>query len=101
MEKIGYIAVDAGVIFVGDPCYTMPDDGSFRDEVRDWETFADNLSKNGLDKNQYVKIGNQTGIVVSSGYGDGVYPVFVEKTKDGIVRSVKIVFDDEEELGDE
>lgn len=39
------------------------------------------------------------GVVTSSGYGDGLYPVIADYTKDGRVKSITVVFidDDEEE----
>jgi hypothetical protein len=42
------------------------------------------------------------GVVVSSGYGDGIYPVYVTHTSDGRVATATIVFvSDEENEGDE
>jgi hypothetical protein len=35
------------------------------------------------------------GVAVSSGYGDGVYPVFAHYNKDGRVARVEIIFDEE------
>jgi hypothetical protein len=36
------------------------------------------------------------GVAVSSGYGDGVYPVIAHYNKDGRVSKVEILFDDED-----
>lgn len=36
------------------------------------------------------------GVVTSSGYGDGVYPVIADYTKDGRVKSITVVFIDDD-----
>lgn len=83
-EKIGYVHVDAGMVFVGDPCYTMPDDAHLRDQVADWSKFCDaiieDLQEKGYAsplKNEYISEG--LGLVVESGYGDGTYSVYIER----------------------
>jgi len=69
---IGYICVDAGICMIGDPCYTLPDDGSHRDDImKNWDKFCDALS----DK-YVVRFGDDdrlgsTAIVVGTGWGDG------------------------------
>lgn len=85
-EQIGSIPVDAGIVMVGDPCYLLPDDGSHRDnDIKNWGKFC-----NLLDNNNWNSIKNSA-IVVSSGYGDGKYPVYV-RYQDGRIAEVKVVF---------
>lgn len=102
MEQIGTIFVDAGIVMVGDPCYSLPDNGSHRDAIaRDWlrfceATFADPNNADGYS----TPLGEGTSVVVSSGYGDGQYPVFVERSPDGRVARLVVEFiadDDYEE----
>ena len=92
-----YIYVDAGCIWIGDPCYVMGDDASSR--VRNWEDFCDKLE---YDKAVNKPLGEGTGLCINSGYGDGRYPVEVEYDRhSGRVKSVTVTFipepDDDED----
>lgn len=84
-----YVYVDAGCIWIGDPCYIMGNDASSR--VHDWITdFCDKL-----DHEQSVNkpLGEGTGLCINSGYGDGRYPVDIEHDyHSGRVKSVTITF---------
>ncbi len=87
-EQVGEVYVDAGLVMVGDPCYTLPDDGSSRTEVaRDWGTFVQKVVK----EHSTAPFGHGMAVVVSSGYGDGRYPVYVVKNDDG--RNSKLIVD--------
>ena len=87
MEQIGTLYVDAGIIMLGDPCYSLPDDATNRDDTaKTWSKFCDKL-----DGDVSSPLGKGISIVVSSGYGDGEYPVFV-KRKDGRIQSVTVKF---------
>ena len=84
-----YVYVDAGCIWIGDPCYVMGDDASFR--VHDWiDGFCNKLdSNNSINK----PLGEGIGLCIDSGYGDGRYPVDVEyDSRSGRVKSVTITF---------
>jgi len=85
------VFVDAGCIWIGDPCYIMGDAATNR--VHDWSEFCDKMDdqfgQDGISK----PLGDGVGCLVSSGYGDGSYPVKIEK-KDGMVRKVTITFFD-------
>lgn len=99
-KQIGTVFVDAGLIWVGDPCYVMGDDASNR--VTDWDEFCKVLEKSGQfnpKQNCSAPLGPGIGLAISSGYGDGEYPVFIETIKDGSgerVKSVTIEFIGEE-----
>ena len=99
----GSIAVDSGQAMVGDPCYL---DG--------WEPWAngtpfDHEEKAGTYgylgacgvtlKDGYGQLGNADAVVFTTGYGDGLYPVYVKLNDDGRVGMVVIDF--EGELDDE
>lgn len=109
MELVGKIFVDAGCVLVGDPCYTLPDEGSHRDDsVRDWSQFVRRMfDEKGNRINEVApgvcapfQGGAETGLVVESGYGDGEYPVYVERTRDGRVGRLIVVFDGDDEESD-
>jgi len=88
-HKIGEIYVDAGLCWLGDPCYIMGNDASSR--VKDWSEFCENLHRG--EPQHSTPLGHGTGIAVSTGYGDGCYPVLVTYDEEtGRVASVRVVF---------
>ena len=101
MTLIGHFAVDSGQAMVGDPCY-----------LDDWELWNngepfDHESKAGQYgylgacgvtlKEGYGELGRGTAVVFSTGYGDGLYPVYAELNEDGRVARVVIEFISEDE----
>ena len=86
-QLIGHCGVDSGQILLIDPCYVYKD-----------EFDPDNPT--GGDYDQCCRItlsddgAGQTdlGVVTSSGYGDGVYPVYATKDANGRIVSVTIEF---------
>ncbi|WP_024816941.1 DUF4241 domain-containing protein [Arthrobacter sp. 31Y] len=107
-ELVGYVDVDAGVIMVGDPCYTIGDDASSR--VPTWSEFCDRLfdKKNEVHEtgviHPFAADHRGAGIVIPSGYGDGSYPVYIETEMTTLhgadyprVKSVTVVFIGDEE----
>ncbi len=105
-EEVGIIGVDAGLCWLGDPCYIMGDDASEK-PAKTWSEFCDKLwEKEGLDKNgnperDYAqwnyKMGHAgLGVTVSTGWGDGSYPVYIKRNKEGRIAEVKVVFDTEQ-----
>lgn len=94
----GYVYVDAGCIWIGDPCYVMGDDASNR--VKDW--IGDFCNK--LDNNVSVQqpLGMGTGMCIDSGHGDGRYPVTVEyDPNSGRPASVTVTFIEEHSEDDD
>ena len=91
MEKhLGHISVDAGLCWIGDPCYVLPNDAD-KNPGHDWPEFCNTLEK--LDKPGEPTAHNfkGLGVCVGTGYGDGSYPV-TAKIKDGRVMSVTVKF---------
>ena len=95
----GSFAVDSGQAMVGDPCY-----------LDEWELWADGtpfdheghqgeygyLGASGVTiAESYGDVGGGKGVVFSTGYGDGFYPVFVKINEDGRVGKVVIDFEGE------
>ena len=90
LKRTNKIFVDAGCIWIGDPCYIMGDDAFKR--VRDWnKDFMANWDKD-ANVNYAEPLGEGIGVCLSSGYGDGTYPVDVEFNDENRVVSVKITF---------
>ncbi len=74
-ELVGYCAVDSGQLMITDPCY------AFKDEERYTKICDKTLS----DQIGSVNISSVAGncIAFSTNTGDGRYPVYVERHKDG------------------
>ena len=103
LTLIGQFMVDSGQAMVGDPCY-----------LDDWENWEDNepFSNHEQKAGQYGYLGacgvtlkegygtlnNGSAVVFTTGYGDGVYPVYAEINEDGRVAKIVIDFvgDDDE-----
>lgn len=102
-ELVGYCGVDSGQIMLVDPCYVH--------DFIDGEEFAPSrypypFSYNGacgatLSEQSFGELGNSTACVVTSGWGDGSYPVYVTRSSDGRIATATIVFLDDEEYDDE
>ena len=105
-ELIGHIDVDAGLCWVGDPCYQSDSKSLFED----WGLFCDKLFAGQSEFHPPIghvsfghdnEIGEGKGIAVSTGYGDGKYPVYITRDSDGRINSVTVDFtqEDEDEVG--
>ena len=92
-SKAGYVDVDAGIIMIGDPCCTLPDDASQRIEIaKNWDKFCGAINyESGISS----PLGEGTSLVISTGYSDGPSPVFIKRQK-GRIAAVKVVFIEEE-----
>jgi hypothetical protein len=92
MKKIiGYCGVDSGQLIVADPCYldnwTGGDCGKNNDYTRACE-----ITLNKDQGGEMVVSGVAgTGVVFSTGWGDGSYPVEAEYA-DGRIKSINITF---------
>jgi hypothetical protein len=83
-KKIGVIGVDAGLCWIGDPCYVIhTSDGKLPPSMgKNWDEFCSKLG------DQFTTFGfnemtDGLGIAVSTGYGDGVYPVYAKISDEG------------------
>ena len=97
--KIGTVGIDAGMLYIGDPCYVIDAAlgkkpwGEFLDETYASQPDGSNAlwwSVQGTLPNPAYKF--TAGHVVTTGWGDGEYPVEVKLSKDGRVASVTVTF---------
>ena len=104
-KQIGEIGVDAGLCWIGDPCYILHANPKPKAIGKDWDAFCNILHED----DQYPTCKQFTydlghaglGVVVSTGYGDGVYPVYAEFNDDGRVAKVWVDFIDQDDETDE
>jgi hypothetical protein len=93
-EKVGVVGVDAGLVWLGDPCYILHTKKP-KAIGKDWGDLAKSLDlRLGNDAVQmnYDKGHPGLGVIVTSGYGDGEYPVEVRRLEDGTIAEVRVVF---------
>lgn len=96
-EQVGKIGVDAGLCWIGDPCYCVTPD-SDEHPAQTWDEFCDKLGDDHKHKQWNYKRGHAgLGVTVETGYGDGTYPVYVKKNRHGRVVEVKVCFDEQED----
>jgi hypothetical protein len=98
LTLIGQFSVDSGQAIVGDPCYL--------DEWKNWDRdvnkFEDHENSvgeygylgacNATLKKGFGQLGGANAVAFSTGYGDGLYPVYANITEDGRVGLVVIDF---------
>lgn len=89
--KIGEVGVDAGLIWIGDPCYILHQPKGKPESIgKNWEEFCNKLTDDVTQFN-YDLGHTGLGVCVSSGYGDGEYDVEAN-FEDGRVKEVRIKF---------
>ena len=97
LEFAGFFAVDSGQAMVGDPAWledwnnNTNDEWNLEGKVGEYSyqgvcatTIADN----------YGNVGDGKAVVFSTGYGDGLYPVYVKLNDDNRVSMVIIDFEE-------
>lgn len=103
---VGDVFVDAGAIWVGDPCYVISSDADY-DKIA-WNEFChlwfefgsvEHRLKNSPAPHVSEPLGGGIGLVIDTAWGDGSYPVYVEYNENGRPSKVTIEFegDDEDE----
>lgn len=84
LELIGYCGVDSGTLYITDPSYLTDKD--------EYKTFKDQWNSMGIGNGQQFnfKLGHTgLGVVIEGFGGDGVYPVYVERSN-GLVKNIII-----------
>ena len=96
LKLAGYFTVDSGQAMVGDPCY-LDDWDTNKNEEWNIEGKSGDYSYHGASAttiaNAYGELGNAKAVVFNTGYGDGMYPVYVELNDDNRVSTVILDFE--------
>lgn len=88
-EKVGVVGVDAGLLWLGDPCYCVTPDAT-EHPAKSWKEFCNKLFCGTFQWNN--KAGHEgLGVTAETGYGDGTYPVEVLR-EDGRIKAVRVRF---------
>jgi hypothetical protein len=106
LTLIGEFSVDSGQAIVGDPCYLddwklwNPDVDNFEDHVNNVGQYGYLGACNATLGKGFGELGQGSAVAFSTGYGDGLYPVYANITEDGRVGMVVIDFTGEYEVED-
>ena len=96
LKLAGYFTVDSGQAMVGDPCY-LDDWDTNKNEEWNLEGKAGDYSYHGASAttiaNAYGELGHAKAVVFNTGYGDGMYPVYVELNGDNRVSKIILDFE--------
>jgi hypothetical protein len=96
-EQVGGIGVDAGLCWIGDPCYCVTPDADSH-PAKTWSEFCEKIRDMEHSQQFNYPLGHPgLGVCVSTGWGDGFYPVYVRLNEDGRVAEARVVFIDEED----
>ena len=85
-QKVGEIGGHAGLCMVGDPCYVSYNNHQ-NHPVHNWQKFC-----NAMEVADTVQLDAHLGVVVTSGIGDGIYPVYIKRSANGTIMELKVVF---------
>ena len=100
----GSFAVDSGQAMVGDPCYLNEYDPNTNEEWnlegKEGQYSYQGVSAVTLNKD-FGEVGGNSAVAFSTGYGDGLYPVYVQLNSDGRVSKVVIDFEGDLDPEDE
>lgn len=91
-KRIGVIGVDAGLCWIGDPCYCVTPDAT-EHPAPTWDKFCEMME--GVKQKQFnYKRGHAgLGVCTDTYTGDGRYPVYADIDDHGRTKAVKVVFD--------
>lgn len=96
-EKAGVIGVDAGLCWIGDPCYILDDRSERPSDIgKTWVEFCDRLSGREdkcVAQWKHADDYPGLGVTVGTGHGDGCYQVYVRRDGSGRVMAVMVDFE--------
>ena len=101
-KQVGVIGVDTGLCWIGDPCHVLHADPAPEAVGRDWDEFCARLMHAGPRPAAQFWHGRRhhgLGVCVSTGYGDGSYPVYATFDEQGRVAEVRVEFIRERDVG--
>lgn len=100
---VGDVWVDAGAVWVGDPCYVISTDSNYGQLT--WREFCDKwFGPDQPNSSHHVGVsevlGTGIGMAIDTTWGDGSYPVYVEYHENGRPERVTIEFNESFESED-
>ena len=81
-KLLGHISVDAGIVWIGDPCYVFHQDKLPEAIGKTWIEFCNILGDNHHKAYNHDRGHEGLGICTSTAHGDGFFPVYGYFRKD-------------------
>ena len=100
-KYIGSFGVDSGQVLIGDPCYLKDWDNNDGVEFNKYPEYAGKYSYLGScnatleNETQAGELGGFLAVVATTGYGDGMYPVYATYNSDNRISKITIEFEQE------
>ena len=92
---IGHVPVDAGCLMLMDPCYLRDRLFAGSEQIESW--YDDAVVDHAEETHWAVKHHDERyGHIVSTGYGDGFYPIEARFNSEGLIAEVRIRFINED-----
>lgn len=99
MEYIGDVWVDSGTVWIGDPCYVISKEANNSPDT--WSEYCDLVSDKFDGPERFTQpFGPGIGLEIQTTWGDGSYPVHVERNDDGKITKAIIDFDYDDDSED-
>ena len=99
LQLIGEFTVDSGQAMVGDPCYLDSWKHWNQDNDEKFDEYEKHKGEYGYlgacettIKRGFGELGDNSAVAFTTGYGDGIYPVYAQLNEDGRVAIVVIDF---------
>jgi hypothetical protein len=92
-KKIGDVAVDAGLMLVGDPSYYVGKGSEVNKAFRGWDQFLAQqrlLGDAPAAEMKFSKGHAGLGVVVATAHGDGMYPVYLVRDSKGAAKELVV-----------
>jgi hypothetical protein len=95
-ERVGVIGVDAGLVWVGDPCYLYEDDerAAMGKTYEDFLAILRDREVEGVAQFNYAERRPGLGVALYTANGDGLYPVEVRRDMAGRVVEMRVRFEE-------
>ena len=92
-EVAGFVPVDSGTLLISDPCYAVRNVAGKEVTDKQWSTFCERLWS--LETSGRIKPGAamDLGYVATGFGGDGYYPIEIKKSKNGLIKELRVRFD--------
>ena len=90
-KLVGHLGIDAGICWIGDPCYILHTKELPGSVGKNWGDFCEIINAGEITSFGYDSGEEGLGICVSTGWGDGYYPVYA-RLEQGRVMQIYIDF---------
>jgi len=108
LQLIGEFSVDSGQAIIGDPCYldswvhwNQDSSVSFDEHTNRAGEYGYLGACEATIKRGFGELGTGSAVAFSTGYGDGLYPVYAHINEDGRVGMIVVDFTGEYDVADE